>query len=87
MGFYMTVSLPRNPQYAETARLIAVQSARDCGCEGGSADAFAGNVEDAARKSLAADPGSKPHVLMAIERTADVLVVAIDSHVMQLALT
>ena len=86
MGFFMTVSLPRNPRYAATARLIAVQSAHDCGCEGGPADAFAGNVEDVARKSLAAASDTKPHVMMAIERTADALVVTIDSQVMQLAL-
>ena len=83
----MKIALPRNPRYAATARLIAVQSAHDCGCEGGSAEAFAGNVEDAARKSLAAASETTPHVMMAIERTADALVVTIDSHVMQLALT
>ena len=87
MSFFMKVSLPRNPRYAATARLIAVQSAHDCGCEDGSAEVFAGNVEDAARKSLAATSEAKPHVLMAIERTADALVVTIDSQVMQLALT
>ena len=86
MGFFMTISLPRNPRYAATARVIAVQSALDCGCEGSPAEAFAGNVEDAARKSLAAS-NAKPHVMMAIERTADTLVVTIDSQVMQLALT
>ena len=86
MGFFMKVSLPRNPRYAATARLIAVQSAHDCGCEGGPAEAFAGNVEDVVLKSLAA-ADAKPHVMMAVERTADALVVTIDSHVMQLALT
>ena len=87
MSFFMTVSLPRNPRYAATARLIAVQSAHDCGCEGAPAEAFAGNVEDAARKSLAVASGAKPHVMMAIERTSDALVVTIDSHVVELALT
>lgn len=86
MSFYMTVSLPRNPQYVATARLIAVQSALDCGCEGGPVETFAGTVEDAARKSLAMASDAKPHVMMAVERTADALVVTIDSHVMQLAL-
>lgn len=82
----MTVSLPRNPQYATTAKLIAVQSARDCGCEGAAADAFAGTVEDAARRSLSVASDATPHVMMAIERTADALVVTVDSQVMQLAL-
>jgi hypothetical protein len=86
MSFFMRISLPRNPRYAATARLIAIQSARDCGCEGGPAEAFAGNVEDAARQRLAASD-VKPHVMMAVERTADALVVTIDSQVMQLALT
>ena len=86
MSFYMKVSLPRNPRYAATARLIAVQSAHDCGCEGGAAEAFAGDVEDVARKSLAETSDAQPHVTMAVERTADALVVTIDSQVMQLAL-
>ena len=86
MGFFMTVSLPRDPRYAAMARVIAVQSARDCGCENGPADAFAGGVENAARTILASDDAN-PHVVMAVERTTDALVVTIDSQVMQLALT
>jgi hypothetical protein len=86
MGFFMTVSLPRDPRYAVMARVIAVQSAQDCGCESGAAQAFAGSVEDAARKSLASH-NATPHVVMAVERTTDALVVTIDSQVMQLALT
>lgn len=86
MGFSMTISLPRHPRYAATARVIAIQSAHDCGCEGSPADTFAGDVEEVARKSLAAS-NAKPHVLMAIERRPDALVVTIDSQVMQLALT
>jgi hypothetical protein len=85
MSFFMTVSLPRNPRYAATARVIAIQSAHDCGCEGGRAEAFAGDVEEAARKSLAASD-AKPHVVIAVERSADALVVTIDSQPMQLAL-
>ena len=81
----MTVSLPRDPRYAAMARVIAVQSAQDCGCERGPAEAFAGSVEAAARKSLASD-AAPPHVVMAVERTGDVLVVTIESQVMQLAL-
>jgi len=85
MGYAMTISLPRHPRYAATARLIAAQSAHDCGCAAGPADVFAGSVEDAARQRLAADDPA-PHVTMAVERTADALVVTIDAHVMQLAL-
>jgi hypothetical protein len=81
----MTVSLPRDIRYAATARLIALQSARDCGCAAGAVDAFAGDVEDVARISLATSD-VEPHVVMAVERTADALVVTIDSQVMQLAL-
>ena len=86
MGFFMTVSLPRDSRYAAMVRVIAVQSAQDCGCESGPAQAFAGRVEDAARKCLAGDAAT-PHVLMAVERTDDALVVTIDSQVIQLALT
>jgi hypothetical protein len=85
MGFVMTVSLPRDLRYVATARLIAVQSAQDCGCESGPAETFAGRVEDEARKQLAAQ-ASVLHVQMGVERTPDALVVTIDSHVMRLAL-
>jgi hypothetical protein len=85
MRFFMTVSLPRDPRYAAMARVIAVQSAQDCGCQGSAAEAFAGSVEDAARKCLGSHEAT-PHVQMAIERTDDALVVTIDSQVMQLAL-
>ena len=85
MSLRMTVSLPRDTRYAATARLIAIQTAQDCGCAAGAADAFAGSVEDVARKTLATDD-TEPHVVMAVERTADALVVTIDSQVMQLTL-
>lgn len=85
MNFEMKVSLPRDTRYVATARLIAVQSARDAGCEGGPAEAFAGRVEDVARTCLSASP-SKPHVMMAVEREPDALVVTIDHHTMRLAL-
>ena len=85
MGFVMTVSLPRDIRYVTTARLIAVQSAQDCGCQGEPAETFAGRVEDEARKQLAA-PAPAPHVHMGVERTADALIVTIDSQVMRLAL-
>jgi hypothetical protein len=85
MGFAMKVSLPRDPRYAATARLIAEESAREAGCNGAPAEAFAGRVEDAARSCLAEAPAN-PHVMMAVEREADALVVTIDHHVMRLAL-
>ena len=85
MSLRMTVLLPRDTRYAATARLIAIQSAHDCGCAAGTADAFAGNVEDVARKSLATTD-TEPHVVMAVERTAVALVVTIGSQVMQLTL-
>ena len=86
MGFVMTVSLPRDLRYVTTARLIAAQSAQECGCPGESAEAFAGHVEDEARKQLSAD-ASAPHVQMGVERTPDALVVTIDSRVMRLTLS
>ena len=85
MNLRMTVSLPRDIRYAATARLIAVQSAQDCGYADGALDVFAGSVEDLARKSLA-NSDAEPHVVMAVERTAEALVVTIDSQVMQLTL-
>ena len=85
MRIALTVSLPRFPQYAATARLIAVQSAQDCGCARGAAEAFAGSVEDAVKASLAGT-AARPHVVMAVERTANTLVVTVDSQVMQLTL-
>jgi hypothetical protein len=85
MGFAMKVSLPRDPRYVATARLIAAASARDAGSDGAPAEAFAGQVEDAARTCLSGSPAN-PHVAMAIEREADALVVTIDHHVMRLAL-
>jgi hypothetical protein len=86
MGFLMTISLPRDLRYAAMAKVIAAQSAQDCGCERGSADAFAGTVEEAARKSLAA-ADSNPHVVMAVERRTEALIVTIGAQVLQLALT
>jgi len=85
MGFAMKESLPRDPRYVATARLIAVESARDAGCEGAPAEAFAGQVEDAARTCLSSSPAN-PHVAMAVEREPNALVVTIDHHVMRLAL-
>jgi hypothetical protein len=85
MGFEMKVSLPRDERYVATARLIAVESAREAGCNGAPAEAFAVRVEDAARTCLCASP-SDPHVTMAVEREADALVVTIDHHVMRLTL-
>ena len=81
----MTVLLPRDLRYAATARLIVAQSARDSGCDTGPADAFAGRVEDEAR-TLLSSAASSPHITLGVERTADALVVKIDSHVMRLAL-
>lgn len=81
----MKVSLPRDPRYAATARVIAVESAREAGCDGAPAEAFAGRVEDAARVCLAAFPAN-PHVMMAVEREPNALVVTIDHHVMRLSL-
>ena len=85
MGFVMKVSLPRDPRYAATARVIAAESAREAGCDGEPAEAFAGRVEDAARTCLAASPAN-PHVMMAVEREPNALVVTIDHHVMRLSL-
>lgn len=81
----MRVSLPRDVRYAATARLIAEQSAREAGCDATPAEDFAGRVEDAARTCLSVSP-SDPHVMMAVERQPDALVVTIDHHVMRLAL-
>ena len=85
MGFEMKVSLPRDVRYVATARLIAAESAREAGCNGAPAEAFAVSVEDAARTCLSASP-SDPHVTMAVAREPDALVVIIDHHVMRLAL-
>ena len=85
MGFEMKVSLPRDARYVATARLIAAESAREAGCNGTPAEAFAGQVEDAARTCLAVSP-SDPHAMMAVERQPNALVVTIDHHVMRLAL-
>ena len=81
----MKVSLPRDPRYAATARVIAAESAREAGCDGAPAEAFAGRVEDTARTCLSASP-SNPHVMMAVEREPNALVVTIDHHVMRLSL-
>ena len=85
MEFQMRISLPCDIRYVATARLIAAESAREAGCDGAPAEAFAGHVEDVARTCLSA-PQSKPHVVMAIAREADALVVTIDQQVMRLAL-
>jgi hypothetical protein len=85
MSFFMQISLPRDLRHAATARLIVAQSAQDCGCDAGSADAFADRVEDEARTQLARE-STDPHIMMGVERKDDTLVVTIDSHVMQLAL-
>ena len=85
MGFEMKVSLPRDPRYVATARLIAAESAREAGCNGEPAEAFVGRVEDAARTCLSTSI-SDAHVTMAIEREPDALVITIDHHVMRLAL-
>jgi hypothetical protein len=84
MGFEMKVSLPRDPRYVATARLIAAESAREAGCDGAPAEAFAGRVEDAARTCLSASHAR--HVMMAVEREPNALVVTIDHHVMRLSL-
>ena len=81
----MTVSLPRDVRYAVTARLIAAQSAQDCGCAVEPAEAFAGRVEDEVRTQLSR-AATTPHVMMGIERTGEALVITIDSHVMRLTL-
>ena len=81
----MTISLPRDLRYVATARLIAVESAREAGCDGSPVEAFAGRVEDAARTCLSA-PEAK-HLMMAIEREPNALVVTIDHHVMRLTLS
>ena len=85
MGFVMKVSLPRDPRYAATARVIAAESAREAGCEGEPVEVFAGRVEDTARTCLSASL-SQPHVTMAVEREPNALVVTIDHHVMRLSL-
>jgi len=85
MGFGMKVSLPRDERYVDTVRLIAVESAREAGCDVAPAEAFAGRVADAARICLTT-PQSKPHVTIAVERETDALVVTIDHQVMRLAL-
>ena len=85
MGSSMKVSLPRDERYVATARLIAAQSARDAGCDGGPAEAFAGRVEDIARTCLLGSH-AKPHLTMAVEREPNALVVTIDQHIMRLAL-
>jgi hypothetical protein len=84
MGFEMRVSLPRDLRYVATARLIAVESLKEAGCAGAPAEAFVGQVEDAARTCLSAAPSN--HVTMAVAREADALVVTIDHHVMRLTL-
>jgi hypothetical protein len=84
MGFAMKVSLPRDVRYAATARLIVAESAREAGCQRAPAEAFAGRVEDAARTCLSSSP-SHPHVMMAVEREPNALVVTIDHQVMRLA--
>ena len=80
----MKISLPRDLRYVATARLIAVESAREAGCDGSPAEAFAGRVEDAARTCLSASQAV--HLMMAIEREPNALVVTIDHHVMRLTL-
>jgi hypothetical protein len=85
MGFEMTVSLPRDPRYVATARLIAALSAKEAGCAGAPAETFAGNVEDVARTCLSASIAN-PHATMAVTREPDALVVTIDQHVMRLTL-
>ena len=85
MGFEMKVSLPRDPRYVATARLIAVESVKEAGCAGAPADAFVGQVEDVARTCLSASPADH-HVTMAVAREADALVVTIGQHVVRLTL-
>src|SRR3954467_11539482 len=85
MGFAMKVSLARDPRYAATARLIVEESAREAGCNGAPAEAFAGRVEDAARSCLAESP-SNPHVMMAVEREPEAVGARIAHPVRRLAL-
>ena len=85
MPFDMKVTLPRDVKHVDTARLIAAESAREAGCPSAPAEAFAGEVADAARRCLTA-PQAKPHVTMAVEREPNALVVVIDHQVMRLPL-
>jgi hypothetical protein len=85
MGFDMTVWLPCDPRYVATARLIATESVKEAGAAGAPAEAFVGQVEDAARTRLVAS-SARPHVTMAVRREPGALVVTLDNHAFRLAL-
>jgi hypothetical protein len=85
MAFDLTMSLPREPRYAATARLIAAEAAREAGSKGAPAEAFAMRVEDAARSSLTA-PAGAGHVVIAVRRHTTALEITIDHHTMRLDL-
>jgi hypothetical protein len=85
MGVEIKVWLPCDLRYVATARLIAIEFVREAGGAGGAAETFVGQVEEAARHSLAVALPS-PHVTMAVTREPDALVVTIDDHTVRLTL-
>ena len=50
--FELTISVPRDERFASTLRGLAVHAAQYAGCDAAAAEAFGGDVEEAARRSL-----------------------------------
>jgi hypothetical protein len=53
--FELNVSIPRDPRFAETVRMLAEHAARQGGCSDARAHAFGREVEEAARGHIEDD--------------------------------
>jgi hypothetical protein len=74
--FELNVSLPPDPRFAETARELAVQAARQGGCVEAEAQTFGRTVEGAIRRWLSTSaPGAQvPLVVRCLAGPVEVLV-------------
>jgi hypothetical protein len=94
MEFALTLALPRDVRYAETARIIATEAAKEAGSTGAPAHAFADHVEAVARGYLAQPPApstraagsgepASSHVTMKVHRESRAIVVTIQQQTMR----
>jgi hypothetical protein len=82
-SFEFAVSMPRNAQFADAVRRLAVHAAHYAGCAAGDVDPFARTVEDAFHGCLGG--AATTEVAMMFRRSAGPLEVVVDGRVLTLA--